>query len=155
MNIGIIGLGARSQAYVINIPKFFSQHKIISVCEKDAERLENYTEYYFKDNMPDKYTDFNEMLKDERLDACTWYAMREVFALSQRIPADQVDMKALFPEDRDFSDVFAQHEIPKHSSREVASAMREAREAKAAKAAAREAAKEAGEGADKEVAAEA
>ena len=69
MNIGIIGLGARSQAYVINIPKFFSQHKIISVCEKDEERLENYTEHYFKDGMPDKYTDFNEMLKDERLDA--------------------------------------------------------------------------------------
>lgn len=99
--------------------------------------------------------DFDFLPKDERLDACTWYAMREVFALSQRVPADQVDMKALFPEDRDFSEVFAQHEIPKHSSREVASAMREARAAKAAKAAAKEAAKEAGEGADKEVAAEA
>ncbi|MBE6650342.1 MAG: Gfo/Idh/MocA family oxidoreductase [Ruminococcaceae bacterium] len=69
MNIGIIGLGARSQAYVKNIPKFFSQHKIIAVCEKDKERLENYTEHYFKYGMPDKYTDFNEMLKDERLDA--------------------------------------------------------------------------------------
>ena len=67
MNIGIIGLGARSQAYVINIPKFFSQHKIIAVCEKDKERLENYTEHYFKDGMPDKYTDFNELLKDERI----------------------------------------------------------------------------------------
>ncbi len=69
MNIGIIGLGARSQAYTINIPKFFSQHKIIAVCEKDEERLENYTEHYFKDKPVDKYTDFNEMLKDERLDA--------------------------------------------------------------------------------------
>ena len=112
-------------------------------------------------------SDFDFLPKDERLDACTWYAMREVFALSQRIPADQVDMKALFPEDRDFSDVFAQHEIPKHSSQEVASAMREERAAKLARAAEREAAKaaekeaakavdgEAAEKAGKEVAAEA
>lgn len=69
MNIGIIGLGARSQAYVINIPRFFPQHKIISVCEIDAERLANYTEHYFKNDMPDKYTDYRELLKDERLDA--------------------------------------------------------------------------------------
>lgn len=64
-------------------------------------------------------SDFDFLPKDERLDACTWYAMREVFALSRRIPADQVDMTELFPEDRDFAEVFAEHAIPKRSSAEV------------------------------------
>ncbi len=69
-------------------------------------------------------SDFDFLPKEERLDACTWYAMREVFALSQRIPADQVDMKALFPEDRDFSEVFAGREMPRHSSTELVEGIR-------------------------------
>ncbi len=60
-------------------------------------------------------SDFDFLPKEDRLDACTWYAMREVFAMSQRITAPEVDMKALFPTGRDFSEVFANHPIPKHS----------------------------------------
>ncbi len=69
-------------------------------------------------------SDFDFLPKDERLDACTWYAMREVFALSRRIPANQVDMRELFPDDKDYSDVFAQHAVAKHSSSEVAGELR-------------------------------
>lgn len=77
--------------------------------------------------------DFDFLPKEERLDACTWYAMREVFALSQNIPAQQVDMRALFPEDKDYSDVFADYSVPSHTSAEVAAAMRKRREERAAK----------------------
>ncbi len=42
--------------------------------------------------------DFDFLPKEDRLEGCTWYAMRECFALSQRVPASEVDMAALFPE---------------------------------------------------------
>lgn len=74
--------------------------------------------------------DFDFLPKDERLDACTWYAMREVFALSRRVPAEQVDMRELFPEAKDYADVFAAHPVPRHTSAEVVGRMREARLAK-------------------------
>ena len=63
--------------------------------------------------------DFDFLPKEDRLEGCTWYAMRECFALSQRVPREQVDMRALFPEGRDFTEVFAEHPVPEHSSQEV------------------------------------
>ena len=53
------------------------------------------------------------------MDGCAWYAMRECFALSQRVPREQVDMKALFPTGRDFSEVFAAHPLPEHTTAEL------------------------------------
>ena len=76
--------------------------------------------------------DFDFLPKEDRLEGCTWYAMRECFALSQRVPREQVDMRALFPNGRDFTETFAAHPIPAHTSAEVAAAA-------AAKAAATEA----------------
>ncbi len=64
-------------------------------------------------------SDFDFLPKAERLDGCTWYAMRECFALSLNIPADKVDMVALFPSSRDFTDVFASHPIPVHTVAEA------------------------------------
>lgn len=58
---------------------------------------------------------FNFLPKDERLDACTWYVLRESFALSRNIPAEQVNMVELFPEAKDYTDVFSQHEIERVS----------------------------------------
>ncbi len=78
-------------------------------------------------------SDFDFLPKDDRLEACTWYAMRKVFALSQRIPADQVDMVALFPNGRDFSDVFAEHPIPEHSVEEAIALTRPPKKGKAKK----------------------
>ncbi len=67
--------------------------------------------------------DFDFLPKEERLDACTWYAMRECFALSQRIPAEEVDMRALFPSAKDYSEEFRRHPLARHSAPEVAEAL--------------------------------
>lgn len=67
--------------------------------------------------------DFDFLPKEERLDACTWYAMRECFALSQNIPAEEVDMTALFPSAKDYRTIFAEHPVERHTSAEVASAL--------------------------------
>lgn len=64
-------------------------------------------------------SDFDFLPKADRLEACTWYAMRECFALSQEVPREQVDMVALFPNGRDFSDVFAEHPIVQHTPEEA------------------------------------
>ena len=47
---------------------------------------------------------FASFEKKDRLQACSWFCMREVFALRDKIPAERVDMHALFPNDNDFSD---------------------------------------------------
>ena len=73
--------------------------------------------------------DFDFLPKDERVEACTWYAMRECFALYYRCAPEDVDMAALFPETRDYAPVFAEHPIPRHTSEELARAARTARAA--------------------------
>ena len=96
-------------------------------------------------------SDFDFLPKEERVEACTWYAMRESFALFYRVPAEEVDMAALFPETRDYAPMFAEHPIPRHTSEEVAAAARakaEAARAKQAEKAAKAAAK--AEGAEEE-----
>lgn len=67
-------------------------------------------------------SDFDFLPKADRLEACTWYAMRECFALSQRVAAADVDMRALFPNNRDFSEEFAAHPLPKHTAEEAIAA---------------------------------
>ena len=69
-------------------------------------------------------SDFDFLPKDERLDGCTWYAMRECFALSQRVPREQVDMVALFPSSKDYAAVFAAHPIPEHTTEELVAELR-------------------------------
>ncbi|BAK44900.1 1-acyl-sn-glycerol-3-phosphate acyltransferase [Eggerthella sp. YY7918] len=64
-------------------------------------------------------SDFDFLPKEDRLDGCAWYAMRECFALSARVPREQVDMVALFPGGKDFTTVFAEHPIPEHTTAEV------------------------------------
>lgn len=64
--------------------------------------------------------DFNFLPKEDRLDACTWYALRECFGLFYEIEPEKVDMVALFPEDKDFTAAFAEHPIVRLSSDEVA-----------------------------------
>lgn len=55
---------------------------------------------------PIEVSSFDFLPKEDRLEACTWYAMREVFALSRRCAPEEVDMTELFPEDRDFTPLF-------------------------------------------------
>jgi 1-acyl-sn-glycerol-3-phosphate acyltransferase len=40
------------------------------------------------------------------MDAFSWYAMRECFAMKQGIPANHVNMQELFPGDEDFTELF-------------------------------------------------
>ena len=77
--------------------------------------------------------DFDFLPKEDRLDGCTWYAMRECFALSQRIPREQVDMLALFPGGKDFTAVFAEHPVPRHTTAEVVAGIEAEAAAKAAR----------------------
>ena len=50
--------------------------------------------------------DFQWIPKPKRMEAFSWYAMRECHALRQGVPAQQVDMAALFPLDLDFTGLF-------------------------------------------------
>ncbi len=63
--------------------------------------------------------DFDFLPKEDRLEGCTWYAMRECFALSRRVPASEVDMRELFPQGRDFTEEFAAHAVPHHRPDEL------------------------------------
>ena len=54
---------------------------------------------------------FDFLPKDDRLDGCVWYALRECFALFNDCAPDEVDMVALFPEDKDFTETFAEHAL--------------------------------------------
>ncbi|RNL48511.1 lysophospholipid acyltransferase family protein [Paraeggerthella hongkongensis] len=76
-------------------------------------------------------SDFDFLPKEDRLDGCTWYAMRECFALSLNVPADQVDMTELFPEGRDFTAAFADHRVARRTTEELVAAIREKKAAKA------------------------
>ncbi|MBE6472115.1 MAG: 1-acyl-sn-glycerol-3-phosphate acyltransferase [Coriobacteriaceae bacterium] len=69
---------------------------------------------------PVMLSDFDFLPKDERLDACVWYALRECFAMFQHKAPEEVDMAALFPDDKDFTQTFAEHPIPRLTSEEVA-----------------------------------
>lgn len=55
---------------------------------------------------------FDFLPKEERLEAATWYVLREAFALGHAIAPEEVDMAALFPENKDYTEVFAEHPIP-------------------------------------------
>lgn len=69
-------------------------------------------------------SDFDFLPKAERLEGCTWYAMRECFALSQQVAPEEVDMTSLFPETRDYSADFLEHPILKRTPEEAIAACR-------------------------------
>ena len=77
--------------------------------------------------------DFDFLPKDDRLEACTWYAMRECFALSLNCAPEAVDMKSLFPGGRDFTDIFCEHPVPMHTTEEIVASIEGATKAKAEK----------------------
>jgi 1-acyl-sn-glycerol-3-phosphate acyltransferase len=47
--------------------------------------------------------DFDFLPREDRVDAASWYVMREAYALKYDVPSEQVDMDALFPGSRNFS----------------------------------------------------
>lgn len=68
---------------------------------------------------PISLADFDFLDRKDQMDAATWYAMRECFALSEEVPREEVNMPELFPHDRDFTEVFAAHPIPEHTTEEL------------------------------------
>lgn len=46
--------------------------------------------------------------------------MRECFAMFNKCSIDDVDMVKLFPENKDYTQIFKDHPIPKHEASEVA-----------------------------------
>lgn len=64
-------------------------------------------------------SDFDFLPKEDRLEGCTWYAMRECFAMFYGKNPDQVDMVDLFPDTKDYSKIFKENTIPKHTPAEI------------------------------------
>ena len=110
---------------------------ILPMCVREAENVKRKGERMHFPKITVEYgkplvvSDFDFLPKEDRLDGCSWYAMREVFALHQRVPREQVDMVALFPDGRDFTEVFAAHPIPEHPPAEAIELTRPTKKAKA------------------------
>ena len=98
---------------------------ILPMTVRDAEKVKEKGRFFrfpkitIEFGAPILVSDFDFLPKDERLDACTWYAMRECFALSKRCAPEAVDMRALFPDSRDYTETFAAHPVPKHTTAEL------------------------------------
>ena len=63
--------------------------------------------------------DFDFFPRNERLDACTWYAMRECFALSLRCSPEDVKMTELYPDAKDYTAAFKEHPIARHTTQDL------------------------------------
>ncbi len=74
--------------------------------------------------------DFDFLPKDERLEGCTWYAMRECFSMFEQIPVEDVDMVDLVPNAKDFTKTFADNPIPAHTTDEIVSRIDAKKDAK-------------------------
>ena len=102
---------------------------ILPMTVRDAENVKRKGERFrfpkitIEFGSPVLVSDFDFLPKDDRLEACTWYAMRECFALSRFCAPEEVDMRELFPEARDFSEVFAAHPIPRRTADEAIAAL--------------------------------
>lgn len=60
---------------------------------------------------------FDFLPKEDRLTGCIWYALRECFALHDNVAPEDIDMVALFPEDKDFTAAFAEHPLESVTSK--------------------------------------
>ncbi len=78
---------------------------------KQKGKLPRFPKVIVKFGRPIYLESFDFLPKSDRLDAASWYVMRECFALDYGCPASEVDMVALFPSSKDYSDVFAEHLI--------------------------------------------
>ena len=54
---------------------------------------------------------FDFLPKEQRLEACSWYVMRECFALARDVAPEEIDMREMFPEAYDFTEAFSKHDV--------------------------------------------
>lgn len=90
----------------------------VDIVKRKGERL-RFPKITVEYGNPVLLSDFDFLPKEDRLDACVWYALRECFALVRNVPPEDVNMVELFPEDKDFTAVFAEHPIPRLTSDQV------------------------------------
>ncbi len=64
-------------------------------------------------------SDFQALPKDELLEGCTWYVMRECFAMFYNIAPEDVDMAGLFPDAKDYSQFFLENPVPRRTSKQL------------------------------------
>ncbi len=74
VKIGIIGTGGISHMHMAGYKQLADIVDVVALCDIDKEKVEKYAEKYGVP-LTSTYTDYNEMLKNEELDAvsvCTW-----------------------------------------------------------------------------------
>lgn len=82
LKVGIIGTGGISHLHMSGYKKYADLVEVIAACDIDEVKLENYAKQY---NIPATYTDYNEMVKKEKLDAVsvtTWNAAHKGAAIA-------------------------------------------------------------------------
>ncbi|MDO5117872.1 MAG: lysophospholipid acyltransferase family protein [Eggerthellaceae bacterium] len=104
---------------------------ILPMTVRNAEKVKNkgerlhFPKIYVEYGDPVLLQDFDFLPKADRLEACTWFVLRECYALFYEIEPEKVDMVALFPDDKDYTAVFAEHPIPRHTTAEAIKAWEE------------------------------
>lgn len=74
LRVAIIGTGSISHCHMGGYKAIPDKCEVVAVCDIDEEKVKNYASQY---NVPAYYTDYNEMLAKEKIDAvsvCTWNA---------------------------------------------------------------------------------
>ena len=77
LRVGIIGTGGISHCHMSGYKALGDEVEVVAACDIDEKKLEGYCEQY---GIPRKYTDFNEMMAKEDLDAvsvCTWNSVHK------------------------------------------------------------------------------
>ena len=77
LRVGIIGTGGISHCHMAGYKALSDTVEVVAACDIDENKLEKYCEQY---GIPSKYTDFNEMMAKESLDAvsvCTWNSVHK------------------------------------------------------------------------------
>ncbi len=74
LRIGIIGTGNISHCHMAGYKRLSDRVEVVAACDIDEAKLHGYCKQY---GIPSEYTDYNEMLRKEKLDCvsvCTWNA---------------------------------------------------------------------------------
>ena len=127
---------------------------ILPMTVRDAEKIKQkgkmfrFPKVTVEFGQPVQIKDFDYLPKEQRLEACTWYAMRECFAMFNRIAPEDVDMVELFPNAFDFTQTFAEQPPETISAKELGAQLEEAARVKAEKAQAKAAQEQAKDTAD-------
>jgi predicted dehydrogenase len=77
LRVGIIGTGNISHSHMAGYKALSDEVEVIAACDIDEKKLTEYCKQY---GIPNKYTDFNEMMAKEDLDAvsvCSWNSMHK------------------------------------------------------------------------------